>query len=138
MDTYVGAMLGLPIFLSDDDVDQDWPSEVDDEFITESEIRPMPEGRISIMHACNAHAKLVQILSKICKYVYPIKGTQSGGKNSVTYTVSYSKIREIEQDLQQWLDNLPMTLKPGGEAPYIIIRYVQASFGGGMPMSISY
>ena len=128
MDTYVGAMLGLPHFLNDDDIDQDWPTEVDDEYITETEIRPMPEGRISVMAAANAHTKIVQILAKICDYVYPIKGTQSGGNNSVTYSVSYSKIREIEQDLQQWLDHLPMALKPGGEAPYIIIRCVLVFF----------
>ena len=122
MDTYVGAMLGLPIFLKDEEVDQDWPTEVDDEFITETEIKPMPEGRMSSITAANAHTKIVQILAKICKYVYPINGTQSGGKNSVTYSVSYSKIREIEQDLQQWHDNLPMALKPGGEAPTNIMR----------------
>lgn len=124
MDVYVGAMLGLPIFLRDHDVDQDWPTEVDDEYITENEIRPMPEGKISVIAASNAHTKLVLILEKICHYVYPIKGTQSGGKNAVTYSVSYSKIREIERDLQQWLDQTPMALKPGGEAPYIILRYV--------------
>jgi hypothetical protein len=122
MDTYVGAMLGLPHFLDDEDVDQDYPTEVDDEFITETEIRPMPEGRISMMAASNAHARVVQILSKICKYVYPIKGTQSGGKNSVAYSVSYSKIREIEQDMQRWLDQLPMALRPGGEAPRSISK----------------
>ncbi|KAF2712963.1 hypothetical protein K504DRAFT_472475 [Pleomassaria siparia CBS 279.74] len=125
MDTYVGAMLGLPHFLNDDDIDQDWPTEVDDEYITETEIRPMPPGKISVMAASNAHTRIVQVLAKICEYVYPIKGTQSGGKNSVTYSVSYSKIREIEQDLQQWLDNLPMALRPGGEAPFIIMRVQQ-------------
>ena len=122
MDTYVGAMLGLPYFLEDDDVDQDFPTEVDDEYITETEIRPMPKGEVSVMAACNAHTKIVQILSKICKNVYPTKGTKSGGKYSVTYSVSYSKIREIEQNLQQWLDELPMALKPGGEASPIILR----------------
>ncbi|KAJ8117484.1 hypothetical protein OPT61_g1326 [Boeremia exigua] len=125
MDTYVGAMLGLPRFLEDEDIDQDFPVEVDDEYITETEILPMPEGSISVMSAFNAHTKIVQVLSKICRYVYPIKGTQSGGKNSVTYTVKYSKIRELEQDLAQWLDELPMALKPGGEAPHIIIRVQQ-------------
>ncbi|RAR16047.1 transcriptional activator mut3p [Stemphylium lycopersici] len=125
MDTYVGAMLGLPRFLEDEDIDQEWPVEVDDEYITETEILPMPEGSISVMAAFNAHTRLVQVLNKICKYVYPIKGTQSGGKNSVTYTVGYSKIREIEQDLARWLDELPVALKPGGEAPPIIKRVQQ-------------
>jgi hypothetical protein len=122
MDIYVGAMLGLPYALEEDDVDQDFPAEVDDEYITDSEIRKMPEGKISVMAAANAHSRIIQILSKICKYVYPTKGTKTGGKHSVTYSVSYSKIREIEQNLQYWLDGLPMALKPGGEAPHIIIR----------------
>lgn len=124
MDTYVGAMLGLPRFLEDEDIDQEFPVEVDDEYITETEVLQMPEGSITVMSAFNAHTRIVQVLSKICRYVYPIKGTQSGSKNSVTYTVKYSKIRELEQDLAQWLDELPMALKPGGEAPHIIIRYV--------------
>jgi hypothetical protein len=122
MDTYVGAMLGLPHLIEDDDVDQDYPTEVDDEYITETEVLPMPEGKISIMHASNAHVKIVRILGKICKYVYPTKGTQNGGKHSVTYSVSYAKIREIEQSMQCWLDELPMSLKPGGEAPPSILR----------------
>ncbi|XPT04236.1 Gypsy retrotransposon integrase-like protein 1 [Ascochyta lentis] len=125
MDTYVGAMLGLPRFLEDENIDQDFPIEVDDDYITETKVLPMPEGSISVMSAFNAHTRIVQVLSKICRYVYPIKGTQSGGKNSVTYTVKYSKIRELEQDLAQWLDELPMALKPGGEAPHIIIRVQQ-------------
>ncbi|KAF2854085.1 hypothetical protein T440DRAFT_486702 [Plenodomus tracheiphilus IPT5] len=125
MDTYVGAMLGLPRFLEDEDIDQEWPLEVDDEYITETEVLPMPAGSISVMAAFNAHTRIVQVLNKICKYVYPIKGSHAGGKNAVTYTVSYSKIRELERDLAQWLDELPMALKPGGEAPPIIIRVQQ-------------
>lgn len=124
MDIYVGAMLGLPIFLKDEDVDQEWPAEVDDEYITETEIRPMPQGQISVIAASNAHARLVLILADICKHVYPIKGTQPDGKNSVTYTVSYSKIRELENALQLWLDQLPMALRIGNEAPPIILRSV--------------
>jgi hypothetical protein len=125
MDTYVGAMLGLPRFLDDEDIDQEWPIEVDDEYITETEILPMPNGSISVMAAFNAHTRLVQILNKICKYVYPIKGTQTGAKDSVTYSVGYSKIREIEQDLARWLEELPVALKPGGDAPPIIQRVQQ-------------
>lgn len=124
MDTYVGAMLGLPRFLEDEDIDQEWPLEVDDECITETQIVPMPEGKISVMAAFNAHTRLVQVLNKICKYVYPIKGTHGGAKNSVTYTVSYGKIRELEQDLAQWLDELPMALKPGGESSQVLTRYL--------------
>ncbi|KAF2032377.1 hypothetical protein EK21DRAFT_60926 [Setomelanomma holmii] len=125
MDSYVGAMLGLPRFLEDEDIDQEWPAEVDDDYITENGILSMPEGTISVMSAFNAHTRIVRVLSKICKVVYPIKGTQSGGSDSVTYTVSYSKIRELEQDLSQWLDELPVALKPGGAESPLIIRVQQ-------------
>lgn len=74
MDTFVGTMLGLPIFLSDEDADQDWPTEVDDEYITETSINSMPVGKTSILAASNAHTKIVQICAKICKYLYPTKG----------------------------------------------------------------
>lgn len=124
MDTYVGAMLGLPRFLEDEDIDQEWPAEVDDECITSTTIIPMAEGNVSVMTAFNAHTRLVQVLSKICKYVYPINGARSGEAGSVTYSVGCAKIQELERDLGQWLDELPIILKPGAEAPHIIIRFV--------------
>jgi hypothetical protein len=127
MDSYVGAMLGLPRFLEDEDIDQDWPAEVDDDYITETGILPMPAGSVSVMVAFNAHTRIVQVLSKICKYVYPIKGLHAGDKNSVTYTVGYSKIRELEQDLAQWLDELPTSLRPGEEASPLITNNLQGT-----------
>ncbi|KAF2837783.1 hypothetical protein M501DRAFT_920741, partial [Patellaria atrata CBS 101060] len=130
MDTYVGALLGLPHFLSDDDVDQEFPAEVDDEYITETEIKPMPEGIITVVAGANAHTRIVQILAKIVRYIYPIKGEKTVGPQEPSdtensYTVSYAKIREIEYDLQAWMENLPMGLKPGGDAPPVIIRVRQ-------------
>lgn len=126
MDTYVGAILGLPHTLNDEDIDQDLPTEVDDEYITETGILPMPEGSISVIAGSNAHTRIVHILGKIVLHIYPIKGTHcTGGGNAITYTVSYSKIREIEKDLQDWLDELPSRLKPGGDAPKSIIRVQQ-------------
>jgi hypothetical protein len=123
MDTYVGAILGLPHSLQDEDIDQELPLEVDDEYITETEILPMPENEISIQAAGNAHTKLNFILAKIVRVVYPIKGhsSKTGGIPN-SYSVSYAKIREIEKDLQDWMDRLPMTLRPGGEARPIIVR----------------
>lgn len=114
-------MLGLPRFLEDEDIDQEWPLEVDDEYITKTEVLSMPAGSISVMAAFNAHTRIVRVVNKICKYVYPIKGSHAGGNHSVTYTVSFSKISELERDLAHWLEELPMGLRPGGEAPPIIL-----------------
>lgn len=116
MDIYVGALLGLPQLLSDDEIDQDMPVEVDDEFITTEKVFPMPAQRISFMTAFNAHTRLVQILAKTAKYIYPNKNlAHAHSRSRHTYMVSHTKIREIEQDLQAWMENLPIALRPGGE-----------------------
>lgn len=124
MDTYVSALLGFPRMLSDADIDQDLPIEVDDEYITKDGILPMPEGTMSMYAASNAHTRLMDILAKVIAYIYPIKGIEQCTKESSTpgYTVSHSKIREIERDLQEWLDKLPMGLRPGGDVDSDVMR----------------
>lgn len=124
LDTYVSAILGFPIMLSDDDIDQDMPIEVDDEYITKDAILPMPPGRMSLLAASNAHTRLMVITRKVVKHIYPIKGLEQSisGHRKASYTISHSKIREIERDLADWLDMLPMGLRPGGEGPAQLIR----------------
>lgn len=67
MDTYVAKLLGLPRTISDEDVNQQMPLEIDDELIMDSEILPMPACHISIMTATNAHSSLIMILAKIVR-----------------------------------------------------------------------
>ena len=123
LDTYVGALLGLPQMLSNDDIDQGMPEEIDDEYITKEGILSMPPGRLSVNVALNAHTRLVDILAKIVKYIYPIKGTvHVHGKGSHSYMVSHAKIREIEADLQKWMNNLPEEFKPGDGASPEFLR----------------
>lgn len=127
MDTYVSALLGFPRMLSDDDIDQELPIEVDDEYITKDGILPMPNGTTSIYAASNAHTRLMGILAKVIKYIYPTKGLENSVKGSATasYVISNVNIREIEQDLADWLDKLPMALRPGGEGTPEVLRYVE-------------
>lgn len=119
MDSYVGAMLGLPQMLSPEDFDQQLPTEVDDEFITDEGILPMPPGRFSLMCASNAHTKLVVILQKVMKYIYPVQGmTKAEGK----CMIGHSRIREIERDLQSWMEDLPTELSPSDETQSELAR----------------
>lgn len=123
LDIYVGALLGLPQMLSNDDIDQEMPLEIDDEYITTEKISPMPPGHLSLFTALNDHTRLVEILAKTMKFIYPIKGTHhSRGKTSHSYVVSHASIREIEQDLQYWMEALPTQLRPGEEAPPEFMR----------------
>lgn len=115
MDVYVSVMLGLPQMLSDDDVDQEYPFDIDDEFITADGLLPMPSDRTSLMAGANAHTRLTNITLKVVKYIYPVKNVKYRSQSDQRYMVSHSKIREIERDLQAWMEELPAALRPGME-----------------------
>ncbi|KAF9889105.1 hypothetical protein FE257_008082 [Aspergillus nanangensis] len=115
MDVYVSTLLGLPQMLSDDDIDQEYPMAVDGEFITSEGILPTPKNYTALMAGANAHTRLSNIILKVVKYIYPVKHAQHRSKSDLRYVVSHSKIREIERDLQAWMEELPAALRPGTE-----------------------
>ena len=126
MDTYVGAILGLPKGIAPEDIDQEIPAEVDDEYITKEAILPQPAGTISTMAAANAHTRLLMIMAKIVRHIYPLKGVEASVTgNGSSYRVSQKKLHDIEVDLARWLDALPNILKPGSDTPKLLLRYVQ-------------
>lgn len=122
MDVHVSTILGLPSMLSEDDIDQEYPQAVDDEFITAERILPVPLNHITLMAGVNAHIRLGRIVMKVLKYIYPIKIANQSANH--TYMVSHSKIRELERDLQAWHEDLPDSFRPGGDAPPHIERCV--------------
>ncbi|KAJ5541464.1 hypothetical protein N7494_006540 [Penicillium frequentans] len=115
MDVYVSTLLGLPQMLSDDDIDQEHPLEIDGEFITAEGIMQMPTDYTPLMAGPNAHTRLSNIILKVVKYIYPVKNVRYRSKFDQRYMVSHSKIREIERDLQNWMEELPAALRPGTE-----------------------
>ena len=125
MDVYVGAMIGLPTMLAEDDFDQAYPLDIDDEFLTPQKILPAPPGHIHLISGSNAQTKLLAVLRKVIKYVYPIKGVQYLEGKPRSYVVSHAKIREIERDLQHWMEELPMFLRPGGDVSPELARVQQ-------------
>jgi hypothetical protein len=124
MDTYVSALLGFPRMLSDEDIDQELPIEVDDEYITRDGLLPIPAGTISQYVASNAHTRLMDILAKAVRYIYPFKGVESclSASSRPTYNISLAKIREVERDLNDWHDKLPPGFQPGSDASEEILR----------------
>lgn len=123
-DIYLSAILGSPLLLSEDDYDQALPTEVNDEFITKSGIISPPSAtRASVFEAFNARAKLMRILAKVLKHVYPLRGVDTDREAS-SYAISYARIKEIEQDLQTWQEELPPVWRPDphGEGPIEVTR----------------
>ena len=125
IDTYVGGMLGLPQMLSEEDIDQELPTEVHDDCITEEGIKPVAKGSpFPVLKATNAHTKLTFIYRKVVRYVYPIKGANSSSMDE-SYTISHGRIRELERDLQVWMDELPVELRPSDNASLELSRVQQ-------------
>ena len=132
MDIYVSTLLGFPLMLNIDDVDQPYPTELDDDFITPTMlIQPPPGSPSSFYVAFNAHTRLMEILAKITKYVYPMKGSgqsvksakSSKSKSSVaSYSISYTRIKEIEADLHTWFEKLPETWRPSSDGDIEMVR----------------
>lgn len=126
MGIYVGTLLGLPKGIQDEDIDQDYPTELDDQFITKDGFLRTPGELPSSIAAANAHTKLLKILDKLVRKIYPIKGMQiSKNGRRAGYIVNYTTVREIEEDLEQWKKELPMYLRPGDDAPIRFVRYLR-------------
>lgn len=125
MDTYVSALLGLPKGIGDEDIDQEMPLEVDDDYITREGILPQPPGTLSMISAANAHTRLLKIMAKVVKHIYPLRGVEASfSTNGPAYRVNLERIEEIERDLNEWVATLPPELKPGGDAPVRFKRLV--------------
>ncbi|KAL2024408.1 hypothetical protein VTK56DRAFT_8219 [Thermocarpiscus australiensis] len=120
MDLYVSAILGFPLPLADEDVDQPLPTEVDDEYITKDAILTPPPGTPSFFQAFNAHNRLMGILARVIKDIYPLKGAEE--RTNATFMISYSRIQDIERELQEWYEQLPIHWRPSPDGPIEVIR----------------
>lgn len=90
IDVYVSTRLGLPIAIHTEDVDQEHPLEMDDEFITPVGIVPMPPGRISAMIGINAHSRLLDIIVEVVRHIYPVELAKRQRHPDNMYMISYS------------------------------------------------
>ncbi|KAH3899761.1 uncharacterized protein SCDLUD_004049 [Saccharomycodes ludwigii] len=105
MDIYMNCILGLPISVRDSDVCQELPLDVDDENIFADIIIQQQWGKVSSCGLNNEHTKLILILKKINDVVYPTKSSNK-------HLPSLDKISKLEIELNNWMEQLPLQLKP--------------------------
>lgn len=128
IDVYMNTVLGLPQIL-DDQIDQDLPLDIEDEHITETgyKVPPMQIGnpknkKLTTVAIANDHTKLIMILNHIVKFIYPIntdsyyerrKNPNESSRTSASFiSALLSKVKLMEQELHDWLENLPIELSP--------------------------
>ena len=121
MNLYVASSQGLPRGISDEDIDQQMPTIVDDMYITTTKILEMPKGLVRLITCSNSLTMLLKILDKLICHIFATNGTTGRAKG---YMVSHAKVREIEKNLQEWKDGLQAELHSGGDSQPRSRRYV--------------
>lgn len=106
VDIYMNCIMGLPQSISQKAVNMELPKDLDDENITDQGCVDQPWGKISSTGMNNEHTKLMLVLSRIHGTLYPVLKWDEN---------TYNSILSLQNDLDQWLLQLPLQLKPGYE-----------------------
>lgn len=102
-------MLGLPKLLNEGDVDTEYPSDIDDEYVSEKGFLPTLPGDSTKISSALALFRSSRILARVLDAVYP-----TGGVKELTYT----KLKELEDELDAWKSGL---------APHLRLEFVNGT-----------
>jgi hypothetical protein len=100
--SFSAALLGLPKLLKEDDIHAEYPSDTDDEYVTEKGFQPTLPGEFTKISSALALFRVSRILSKVLEQNYPA---------AATHDLSLQSFDTLETELNQWSDNLPQHLK---------------------------
>ncbi|RYP07715.1 hypothetical protein DL764_002334 [Monosporascus ibericus] len=102
LDCLSASMLGLPKLLKEEDIHAEYPSDTDDEYVTEKGFQPTLPGEYTKLSSALALFRLSRILAHVLEKVYPAAST---------HELSLQLLSSLDADLSEWNDNLPTHLK---------------------------
>ncbi|KAJ5091490.1 hypothetical protein NUU61_006360 [Penicillium alfredii] len=102
LDRFCSALTGLPVLLREDDVQTEYPVDVDDENVTETGFLPTLPGECTRISSALALFGVSRILNKALGDFFPSK---------TGYDIYVSKVRLVARELDEWLQNLPPHLR---------------------------
>ncbi|KXG49157.1 Transcription factor [Penicillium griseofulvum] len=102
LDRFCSALTGLPVLLREQDIETEYPVDVDDENVTETGFLPTLPGESTRISSALALFGAARILTKALEDLFPSK---SG------YDVYVSKMRSVTGQLDEWLHTLPPHLR---------------------------
>jgi len=100
--SFSAALLGLPKLLKEDDIHAEYPSDTDDEYVTEKGFQPTLPGEYTKISSALALFRVSRILSKVLEQNYP---------SAATHDLSLQSFETLETELNEWSDKLPQHLK---------------------------
>jgi hypothetical protein len=100
--SFSAALLGLPKLLKEEDIHCEYPSDTDDEYVTEKGFQPTLPGEYTKISSALALIRVSRILSKVLDQNYPA---------ATTHELSLQSILALDSELSAWSENLPTHLK---------------------------
>jgi hypothetical protein len=94
--------LGLPKLLKEDDVHAEYPSDTDDEYVTEKGFQPTLPGEYTRLSSALALFRGARILAKVLEKNYPA---------ATSHEMSLQQMGALEAELDEWYDTLPAHLR---------------------------
>ncbi|KAG7136715.1 Transcriptional activator protein acu-15 like [Verticillium longisporum] len=102
LDCFSGAILGLPKLLKEEDIHVEYPSDTDDEYVTEKGFQPTLPGEYTKISSALALFRCSRILGKVLEKNYPA---------ATTHELSLQQMSSMEAELDEWCSSLPTHLK---------------------------
>ncbi|KAK3052311.1 DNA-binding transcription factor cat8 [Extremus antarcticus] len=107
VDCFSAVSLGLPKHIKDADVQCEFPTDADDEYVTERGFQPTLPGESTKLSSALALFRAALILSKVLEEVFPAK---------TSYDLSLKKLSDLSDELDAWSSSLP---------PHLRLQFVQ-------------
>jgi hypothetical protein len=102
LDCFTAATLGLPKLMKEDDVFAEYPSDTDDEYVTEKGFQPTLPGESTRLSSALALFRAARILSRVLEKNYPA---------TTSHELSLHQMESLEIELNEWYDGLPAHLR---------------------------
>jgi hypothetical protein len=86
-------MLGLPKLLRDEEIDAEYPSDIDDEHVSVEGFLPTPPGDSTKISSALALFRCSRVLAQVLDVEY---------STSTSHELSYTRLRDLEEELDAW------------------------------------
>ncbi|MCJ1391399.1 hypothetical protein MMC18_004263 [Xylographa bjoerkii] len=107
LDCFSAAVMGVPKLLMDDDIQTEFPADVDDENVTERGFQPALPGESTKLSSALALFRLAKIISKVLQEIYPADASKE---------TSLQRISALSDELDGWNNDL---------APHLRLKFIQ-------------
>ena len=100
--SFSAATIGLPSMLKEEDIQCEYPANIDDEYITEKGYLPTLPTEPTKVSSALALFRVARILSKVLERNYPA---------ATSYDLSLLSLSALDTELSEWCSSLPSHLR---------------------------